>query len=177
MLLCIPGSSSVAIARSRLDESDEYEKEVPGELLEFEFMDEDEMGRELDDNWISEDDILYDQIVAMKKQAWQQLQQTGGFFHPPRVLHRIEEEKSEKSSSEGSEEGRAACPASTRDQQVAGAPTKLVGYLEDSNEFSRLQVKFKYSKDGGIRDQSSPQLSVMGFFGCIKNLSNFIFNS
>ena len=128
MLFCFSGSSSVAIARSRLDESDEYEKEGPGELLEFEFMDEDEMGRELDDNWISEDDILYDQIVAMKKQAWQQLQQTGGFFHPPRVLHRIEEEKSEKSSSEGSEEGRAPVrgPGTAR-QRGVGSQSALTG--------------------------------------------------
>lgn len=158
-------SADTAIAEQlttdNVQSDEDCENNENGELLDFEFMDEDEMNQELDDNWISEDDILYGQIMNMKKQAAEQQQQqqqrnSGGFYHQPRILHRIEEEKSEKSSSEGNSDSssKSSCKAAAdvvadNTQAVAEqtVQNKLVGFVEDISEFSKLKVKFKYTKD------------------------------
>jgi len=144
----------------------EEEAEMNDDLLDFNFMDDDELLNEaLDDNWIQEDDLIFGGVSGKRVANF-----NGNFggvsIHPPRILHRIEEENSQKSTSSESE---SAGEASRQKQleaittaEEAQAPdsnntsNKLVGQLREVGEFTKLHVKFRYERE--MSSESSDKL-------------------
>jgi len=139
------------------EEEPEEEAEMNDDLLDFNFMDDDELLNEaLDDNWIQEDDLIFGGVSGKRVANF-----NGNFggvsIHPPRILHRIEEENSQKSTSSESE---SAGEASRQKQleaigtaEEAQAPdssnssNKLVGQIREVGEFTELHVKFRYERE------------------------------
>ncbi len=136
---------------SSLDQKEE--NDLNDDLLDFNFMDDDDiMNEALDDNWIQEDDLMFGSISGGKQRLSGSSSGFGGVsIHPPRILHRIEEENSQKSTSSESESASEArqkqIEVVEKTQEQVQDKNKMTGKISEVGQFSQLHVKFKYERD------------------------------
>lgn len=130
-------------------EVDDHDEEEDDDILDFNFMD-DELNDALDDNWIQEDEIIFGNMLNNAINA-QKANFPSQIFQP-RVLHRIEEEKSEKSSSESEHLSDKANTITSNQKEDSN---KLVGFVETIDESSKLKIKFKYEKKEELIEETS----------------------
>lgn len=120
-------SGAACISPEYLNKSyeDDNDEDDDDDRVEYNFVDDfTDLSKELDDNWIQEDELWFNNLTPAMKQAAANASSGSGLnpfllvaasshhnptsIHPPRILHRIDEESSVSSSSSSSSEAESS---------------------------------------------------------------------
>ena len=123
------------------------------ETVEYSFVEDfTDLSKELDDNWIQDDDVWFGSSVSQKPLANTTTTTTIPVsMHPPRLLHRIEEEESSLSVETEFVEVASSSETLKLDQAnnnelIIDAPEKYAHLLDNVEEF-KMTLEYEFKQD------------------------------
>ena len=122
------------------------------ETVEYSFVEDfTDLSKELDENWIQDDDVWFGSSASQKPLANTTTTNIPVSMHPPRLLHRIEEEES--SLSVEAEHVEVASSSETlkvdqgnNNELIIDAPEKYAHLLDNVEEF-KMTLEYEFKQD------------------------------